>query len=85
MVRAEEQCWVKSDKNEEYGCVGVRGAKDAGYDDEGEKYTVLKEEGDGKLPAGSFRRNKHRDQAQYQGNSRKHQPPNRILPPADRG
>jgi hypothetical protein len=75
MIRAEEQRWVKSDKNKEYGYIGVRGAKNAGYDDEGEKQTVLKKEGDGKLPAGSFSRNKHRDQTQYQGNSRKYQPP----------
>jgi hypothetical protein len=54
---------VKSDKNEEYGYVGVGGAKNAGYDDEGEKQTVLKEEADGKLPLGSFSGDKHSDQS----------------------
>jgi len=62
MVRAEEQRWVESDKNEEYGYVRVRRAKNASDDDEGEKQTVLKEEADGELPAGSFSRDKHGDQ-----------------------
>jgi hypothetical protein len=61
MVRAEEQRWVKGDKNKKYGYVGIGGAKNAGYDDEGEKQAVLKKEGDGKLPAGSYGGNKHTD------------------------
>jgi hypothetical protein len=52
MARAEEQRWVKSDKNKEYGYVGVRWAKNAGDDDEGEKQTVLEKESDGKLATG---------------------------------
>jgi len=54
MNRAEEQRWVKSDKNKEYGAVGVRGAENAGNDDKWEKQTVLKKEADGKLAASSF-------------------------------
>jgi hypothetical protein len=61
MVSAEEQRWVKSDKNKENSYVGVGEAKNAGYDNEREKQTVLKEEGEGKLPAGSFSRDKHSD------------------------
>lgn len=63
MVCAEEQRWVKSDKNKEHGYVGVGGAKNAGYDDEREKQTVLKEESNDKLPARSFSRDKHPDQS----------------------
>jgi hypothetical protein len=61
MICAEEQRWVKSDKNKEYSYVGVGGAKNAGYDNEREKQAVLKKESDGKLPAGSFGGNKHTD------------------------
>ena len=62
MVRAEEERRVKSDKNKEDSDVRVRGSKNAGGDDEGEEQTVLKEEGDGKLPACGFSRDKHGDQ-----------------------
>ena len=56
MARAKKQRWVESDKNKEYGYVGVRWAENAGDDDEGEKQTVLKKKSDGELPTSCLRR-----------------------------
>jgi len=85
MVCTEKERWVKSDKDKEHGDVGSGGAKDAGDNDKGKKQPVLEEEGESKLPAGGLSGDKHGHQSQQEGSSRKGQPPERILPPPNKG